>query len=256
MDAIGGTSLMKTLFRRGFTLIELLVVIAIIALLAAILFPVFARARENARKSSCANNLKQIGIGLAQYTQDYDEMFPFSAYAVNGGASPNNFAFDVNEWPARTVPYIKSYQVFRCPSTTVSTVNTPAANRGISYWGVGGFFGKHTGTTASPVTQPVALSEISKPTQEPILYDNLDATYEGRIVFRPYWTSTPTYSALTSFYIRKPIHLDANNVLYVDGHVKAQRPQFLYEQACPIPSGANYTSSYTANCTSNPYNRP
>lgn len=61
---------------RAFTLIELLVVIAIITLLAAILFPVFARARENARRSSCQSNLKQIGIGIAQYTQDYDEKMP------------------------------------------------------------------------------------------------------------------------------------------------------------------------------------
>src|SRR5205809_6504209 len=69
--------------RRAFTLIELLVVIAIIALLAAILFPVFARARENARKSSCANNLKQIGLGFKQYVQDYDELWPQNATGSN-----------------------------------------------------------------------------------------------------------------------------------------------------------------------------
>ena len=90
---------------RAFTLIELLVVIAIIALLAAILFPVFARARENARKSSCANNLKQIGLGFQQYSQDYDGMTPGSSSA-GGNAS----------WPSLLMPYIKGEQIFACPS--------------------------------------------------------------------------------------------------------------------------------------------
>src|SRR5215217_8055455 len=73
--------------RRGFTLIELLVVIAIIAILASILFPVFARARENARRSSCQSNVKQIGLGFMQYTQDYDEKFPMpiSGWRAAGG---------------------------------------------------------------------------------------------------------------------------------------------------------------------------
>src|SRR4028119_569869 len=68
----------------GFTLIELLIVIAVIAILAALLFPVFARARENARKSSCQSNLKQIGLGLIQYAQDFDESLPFFFYGPNG----------------------------------------------------------------------------------------------------------------------------------------------------------------------------
>jgi prepilin-type N-terminal cleavage/methylation domain-containing protein len=74
--------------RLGFTLIELLVVIAIIAILAAILFPVFARARENARRASCANNLKQIGLGILQYVQDYDEKIPFASIYNIAPASP------------------------------------------------------------------------------------------------------------------------------------------------------------------------
>ena len=101
--------------RKAFTLIELLVVIAIIALLAAILFPVFARARENARKSSCANNLKQIGIAAAQYTQDYDELTIPIRQTTTAGSTPFY-------WSALVQPYLKSYQVLRCPSNSVNVM--------------------------------------------------------------------------------------------------------------------------------------
>src|SRR5215216_4432933 len=80
MDLPHATSLATPVKRRGFTLIELLVVIAIIAILAAILFPVFARARENARRTSCLSNLKQLSLGIMQYTQDYDERLPQAMY--------------------------------------------------------------------------------------------------------------------------------------------------------------------------------
>jgi prepilin-type N-terminal cleavage/methylation domain-containing protein/prepilin-type processing-associated H-X9-DG protein len=99
--------------RKGFTLIELLVVIAIIAILAAILFPVFAKAREKARQASCLSNVKQLGLGIMSYAQDYDEKLPPRYYrfdpAVPGG--PN--------WCDHLVqPYIKNTQVIMCPSTT------------------------------------------------------------------------------------------------------------------------------------------
>ncbi|MES2465217.1 MAG: DUF1559 domain-containing protein [Armatimonadota bacterium] len=89
----------------AFTLIELLVVIAIIAILAAILFPVFAQAREKARQTSCLSNEKQIGLGFMQYSQDYDETFPLSQWT-----SWNN------GWAVAVQPYTKSYDVFTCPS--------------------------------------------------------------------------------------------------------------------------------------------
>src|ERR1700741_2936759 len=93
--------------RSGFTLIELLVVIAIIALLAAILFPVFARARENARRASCQSNLKQIGLGLIQYTQDYDGQMPF---CFSSGWSTDDATHFI--WQDIIFPYVKSEQIY------------------------------------------------------------------------------------------------------------------------------------------------
>ena len=98
--------------RRGFTLIELLVVIAIIAILAAILFPVFAKAREKARQSSCQSNVKQIGVAILQYVQDYDERF-CPNYIYQGPGSTN-----LTWWDDLVQPYVKNYQLLICPSDT------------------------------------------------------------------------------------------------------------------------------------------
>jgi prepilin-type N-terminal cleavage/methylation domain-containing protein/prepilin-type processing-associated H-X9-DG protein len=105
--------------RQGFTLIELLVVIAIIAILAAILFPVFARARENARRASCLSNMKQIGLGVIQYTQDYDEQLPmnFEYQPRSDLRLPDGRGYIGRyTWHLQLFPYIKSQQVFVCPS--------------------------------------------------------------------------------------------------------------------------------------------
>ncbi len=111
--------------RHGFTLIELLVVIAIITILAAILFPVFARARESARKASCASNLKQIGLGIAQYHQDYDR---FLTWNQSEGYNPREV---LN-------PYIKSNQIWVCPSETNPDVRAMSSGRKVSYMLNGG----------------------------------------------------------------------------------------------------------------------
>ena len=125
----------RTVFqRRAFTLIELLVVIAIIAILAAILFPVFARARENARRTSCLSNMKQIGLGMAQYQQDFDErVVPYRNSVTNPFRSTENDPFlGTTGTPSTQTatfmnqllnPYIKSEQVWVCPSNSGGWVN-------------------------------------------------------------------------------------------------------------------------------------
>ena len=99
---------------RGFTLIELLVVIAIIAILAAILFPVFAQAREKARQATCLSNFKQIGTGVQMYVQDWDETYPNNRLAVfKGGGECSKLMVT---WKTATQPYVKNLDVYRCPS--------------------------------------------------------------------------------------------------------------------------------------------
>src|SRR5437588_10728820 len=110
----------------GFTLIELLVVIAIIAILAAILFPVFAQARAKARQASCLSNLKQIGLGMMMYTQDYDECYTVDAFNKNAGPAGKNEPC-ARDNPAiraesKIDPYIKNQQIFACPSSLISPI--------------------------------------------------------------------------------------------------------------------------------------
>jgi prepilin-type N-terminal cleavage/methylation domain-containing protein len=124
--------------RNGFTLIELLVVIAIIAILAAILFPVFAKAREKARQTSCLSNMKQIGLAFAQYTQDYDEQY--SARDMGGPDNAHSYSF---RWAVN--PYTKNTQIFKCPSNPTTLVDQ-------------GFFDIASGTT--PVATQISTNYV------------------------------------------------------------------------------------------------
>jgi prepilin-type N-terminal cleavage/methylation domain-containing protein/prepilin-type processing-associated H-X9-DG protein len=114
--------------RNGFTLIELLVVIAIIAILAAILFPVFAKAREKGRQASCLSNVKQIMIGVLQYAQDYDEQLPYGCsywFEPGGGGTTGTGAYtDAIMWEDAIAPYLKNSQILICPSRKSCLVTT------------------------------------------------------------------------------------------------------------------------------------
>ncbi len=117
--------------RYGFTLIELLVVIAIIAILAAILFPVFARAREKARQASCLSNVKQLSLGLLMYTQDYDEMWPFLTYADCFPVA-NVWQPGAYPWVMTVMPYVKNEQVGVCTSDSEKPCMSKAGGSGAS----------------------------------------------------------------------------------------------------------------------------
>jgi prepilin-type N-terminal cleavage/methylation domain-containing protein/prepilin-type processing-associated H-X9-DG protein len=196
--------------QRGFTLIELLVVIAIIALLAAILFPVFARARANARKSSCANNLKQLGIAAQQYWQDNDER-NFSYISIGGGYL----------WNVAFESYSKNKQIHICPDAA-----RPAAGFGSAKTAWTGF--QYSGSYAyngfiyADMGYTDALADISKPAQTMMLADaiwidtwapNGDTSCPGTINL-----DTGLNTGMGRLCIDR--HLGAINMLYADGHVK------------------------------------
>ena len=140
--------------KQGFTLIELLVVIAIIAILAAILFPVFQKVRENARRTACLSNMKQIGLAFIEYSQDADERMP------NGSgyyAASNNFQGDGSGWASQLYPNIKSTGVFLCPDDSTAAVGVRVP---VSY----AYNSNAQGAAASLFTAPantVLLFEIS-----------------------------------------------------------------------------------------------
>jgi prepilin-type N-terminal cleavage/methylation domain-containing protein/prepilin-type processing-associated H-X9-DG protein len=203
---------MKTSMRRiGFTLIELLVVIAIIALLAAILFPVFSRARENARRSSCANNLKQVGIGIAQYVQDYDETYPIMSY--NSGAGP------ALGWYLH--PYLKSVQVWRCPSDTSNTAPVPANFTATSYaYNINSSY-SFSGRSAADVARPAQIGiSWGARTGTGWIFDNL-GTATGDPPARIEGSLQSTSATIQQG------HLNGGNFCYADGHVKWQTSSFI-----------------------------
>jgi len=210
--------------KQGFTLIELLVVIAIIAILAAILFPVFAKVREKARQTSCASNMKQIGLGITQYVQDNDETFPLAA----------NANFDTN-WAQAIYPYVKSVGVFKCPSnprannTFLGSNGNPAPNGapripasyGLNYH-VTGWYQAFPDAPA-----PITLATVNAPSSKILA---TETTGEYGMAF-PDWVTDPNGFKNRGF----AGHTSQFNCLFIDGHVKSLRPT----QTASAPGSTN-----------------
>ena len=223
----------KTLFRltllsKGFTLIELLVVIAIIAILAAILFPVFAQAREKARQTSCLSNMKQIGTAVQLYVDDYDETFPtcywFSAQTWEGNPM-------INSWPGHFLPYIKNVNIFVCPSATPYDASDGNCKRGntrcinCSYAANGAYFGRVYGPSEwysmSDLTcnvQPKCLANIEH-SSERILLSELSFFHHLSQV-EPYVNENTGYLKTCGYEKAPAFHNGGANYTFCDGHAK------------------------------------
>lgn len=205
--------------RKAFTLIELLVVIAIIAILAAILFPVFARARENARRASCMSNLKQIGLGFMMYSQDYDEHLPYSFnYYIYTGSTSGTLVW----WEDTLQPYVKSYQLFICPSeSTPTSYNYARASfpaMGLTYPNpllTSYAANESVVATTAGSTAPTALASLVNPATTIIMSDIIAPDMELKLAY----CDDPTATGWVTSFVAKR-HLDGANFLWGDGHVK------------------------------------
>lgn len=230
----------------AFTLIELLVVIAIIAILAAILFPVFGRARENARRSSCQSNLKQIGLGIIQYAQDYDEIMP-PRYNTSGIPAGWPAGWDTS-WKALVQPYIKSVQIFACPSNPRNT--RPGAYEDNTKIPVS--YSSNKRVMNDPSIQ-VHLASITSAAQTINIVEttvkNYEFDVEGGTNFRfvPPKTNNDDDGSLFNG------HLATSNFLYCDGHVKALKPLATVTANCGGSSTVNQWTTDNAEFWSGNY---
>lgn len=211
--------------KKGFTLIELLVVIAIIAILAAILFPVFARAREKARQTSCLSNIKQLTLGVQMYVQDFDERFP--PLLCTDGATYLYTVFQTVQ------PYIKNQQIGRCPSRGTSfrcpngqQISGNALYLDFSLYRAAGFthindvdYGVNERLISSTYVGE-SLSSVQKPSETPLCFDAYSSTAS-----HSYATPGPLPLGSGGGWYAAWRHNGTVNVGFVDGHAKAMTGQ-------------------------------
>ena len=211
--------------RRGFTLIELLVVIAIIAILAAILFPVFAKAREKARQSSCLSNVKQLTLAFMMYAQDYDE-------GIRSSYIPMTHAPNEVSWMSGITPYVKNRQVFACPSESWSH-SWSGSSTPLSY----GFNYQYLGYNNSTYV----LAQVQRPAQTVLIADSgphlhSSRTYvSGSHVRYITWASQDPPPEFPDNPFVEPHavytrHNETANVGFCDGHAKACNRGFLNDR--------------------------
>jgi prepilin-type N-terminal cleavage/methylation domain-containing protein/prepilin-type processing-associated H-X9-DG protein len=228
---------------KAFTLIELLVVIAIIAILAAILFPVFAQAREKARGASCTSNVRQMGLAAVMYAQDYDETYPgmwqWSPLAILAHSPylyPPGWTLQQAEQQCQTCPYVKNSQIFKCPSQQKQYAGA-WASYGYAYptmWGAyppipGSAFGFPTGPSLASFSAPANTIMIAESgiwpgtsTCNALTYEGIYSGCDNKTGYSYPYVYPPTTNPWSA---PLPVHSRMGTVAFVDGHVKMVKPE-------------------------------
>jgi len=229
--------IMKSKARIGFTLIELLVVIAIIAILAAILFPVFQKVRENARRASCQSNLKQLGLAFIQYQQDADEKFP----AYNSGAGAAG-------WATMIYPFVKSTGIYKCPDDS-ATGSMVSYGENYAIWSgtpTGGYGENRAGLSIAQLGGPASTVLLweANPANSDYRDPSVLGTATPIVTFSGYGNGN--LGEMSNRHDKDPTQ--SNNYLACDGHVKYIKvPYISYYLGVPTSAMGQYALTFNYN---------